>query len=208
MKILLLNKNDRVYSSNAYLVMGAWSRLEDINTLIDTGNDPSLLEELESVYTGVGKKKVDQVILTHNHFDHTGNLALIKKRYGARVYAFNEDPLVDEKLRDGQCLHVGDQVFEVIHTPGHSSDSVCLYCQQEELLFSGDTPLRIMTPGGGYGPEFVTALKRLNQKRIKTIYPGHDQPLKDRIREMMETTLNNVKASVGLSNDPLGRTGR
>jgi glyoxylase-like metal-dependent hydrolase (beta-lactamase superfamily II) len=176
MKIKLLNKNARVYSSNAYLVLGAWSKLEDVNTMIDAGNDPSILEELEKVYTGVGKRRVDQVILTHNHFDHVGNLEEIKKKYCAKVYAFNGDPFVDEKLKDGQMIRVGDQDFEVIHTPGHSSDSICLYCAEQEILFSGDTPLRVRTGGGGYPNEFVEALKRLTQKKIKTIYPGHDLP--------------------------------
>jgi glyoxylase-like metal-dependent hydrolase (beta-lactamase superfamily II) len=195
MKIKLLNKKDRVYSSNAYLVLGAWSRLEDVNTLIDAGNDPSILDELEKIYTGVGKNKVDQVILTHNHFDHIGNLDLIKKRYGAKVYAFNGDSFVDEKLQDGQMIRVGDQDFEVIHTPGHSSDSICLYCGQSEILFSGDTPLKIMTVGGGYSKEFTAALKRLAGKKIKTVYSGHDQPMKAKVQTMIETTLKNVKAS-------------
>ena len=192
MKIKLLNKNARVYSSNAYLVLGAWSKLEDVNTMIDAGNDPSILEELEQVYTGVGKKRVDQVILTHNHFDHTGNLEEIKKRYGAKVYAFNGDPFVDEKVKDGQIIRMGDQDFEVIHTPGHSSDSICLYCAHNEVLFSGDTPIRVRTGGGGYPNEFVEALKRLTQKKIKTIYPGHDLPIKNKIKEVIQETLKNV----------------
>ncbi|HMK65670.1 MAG TPA: MBL fold metallo-hydrolase [Thermodesulfobacteriota bacterium] len=195
MKIKLLNHNDRVYSSNAYLVMGTWRKLEDVNTLIDVGNDPSILVELEKSYTGVGKKKVDQVILTHNHFDHTGNLNEIKKRYGAMVYAFNGDPLVDERLKDGRMLHVGDQDFEVIHTPGHSSDSICLYCRQAEVLFSGDTPLKIMTVGGGYSQEYIEALTRISSKQIRTIYPGHDQPMTHKLKEMLQLTLENVKTS-------------
>jgi glyoxylase-like metal-dependent hydrolase (beta-lactamase superfamily II) len=196
LKIKLLNKNDRVYTSNAYLVLGAWSTLADVNTMIDAGNDPSILDELEKVYTGVGKNRVDQVILTHNHFDHTGNLEEIKKRYGAKVYAFNGDSFVDKKLKDGQIIRIGDQDFEVIHTPGHSSDSICLYCSRNEVLFSGDTPLRVRTGGGGYSDEFFSALKRLAGKKIKTIYPGHDQPIKTRIREVILETLKNVECSV------------
>jgi glyoxylase-like metal-dependent hydrolase (beta-lactamase superfamily II) len=197
MKIKLLNKNARVYSSNAYLVLGAWSKLEDVNTMIDAGNDPSILEELEQVYTGVGKNRVDQVILTHNHFDHTGNLEEIKKRYGAKVYAFNGDSYVDKKLIDGQMIRVGDQDFEVIHTPGHSSDSICLYCAHNGTLFSGDTPLKIMTETAGYQQEFLTALKRLAGKKIKTVYPGHDQPIQHRIKDMIENTFRNVSTKTG-----------
>lgn len=194
MKIKLLNKNDRVYSSNAYLVLGAWSRIEDVNTLVDVGNDESILEALEQVYTGVGKKRVDQVILTHNHFDHTGNLAEIKKRYQPKVYAFGAEDYVDQRLKDGQKIRLGDKDFEVIHTPGHSSDSICLYNEKEGILFSGDTPLRIMTSGNGYAPEYIGVLERLSQKKIRALYPGHDQPMEEGVQEMIKASLKNVMA--------------
>ena len=86
MKVVLLNKNNTVYTSNAYLVLGNWNRLEDINTLIDVGADGSIISEIENVHSGVGKNKVDQIILTHNHFDHTKNLAAIKKQYNTKVW--------------------------------------------------------------------------------------------------------------------------
>ena len=199
MKILLLNKNDTIYSSNAYLVLGEWSRLEDINTLIDTGADGSILEGLEAAYTGVGKKKVDQVILTHNHFDHTGNLLTIKKQYGPKVYAFSPGSLVDKCLKDGQKISIGDRTFEVIHTPGHSSDSICLYCEEEGVLFSGDTPLNIMTKGGGYGSEYIRVLEFLSKKNIRMVFPGHNQPVREKVQEMIAFTVKNVKAGRCLS---------
>jgi glyoxylase-like metal-dependent hydrolase (beta-lactamase superfamily II) len=195
MKVKLLNKKDRIYSSNAYLVLGDWNRLEDINTLIDTGTDESILNEIENSCAGVGKKKVERLILTHNHFDHIGNLSAVKKIYQPRVYAFHEDDYVDEVLKDGQLIRIGNREVEVIHVPMHSSDSICLYCREEGLLFSGDTPLRIMSVGGTYPKEFVRIIERLNKLDIRMIYSGHDVPTKKGIKGMLENTMKNVKTS-------------
>jgi len=176
MKVLLLNKESRIYSSNAYLVLGTWNRLDDMNTLIDVGTDESILREIRKANTGVGKKRVEQVILTHNHFDHTGNLRAITETYQPRVYAYSDGEYVDETLKDGQKLKVGDREFEVIHTPVHSSDSICLYCAEEGILFSGDTPLRIIGIGGTYSTSFVTVLESLKKLDIRAVYSGHDKP--------------------------------
>jgi len=199
MKVLLLNRDDMVYSSNAYLVLGTWNRLDDINTLIDAGSDTSILTAMEKAPTGVGKKRIEQVVLTHNHFDHTGNLARIVELYKPKVYAFSDGRYVDEVLHDGQVLHIGDRSFQVIHSPGHSSDSICLYCEEDQVLFSGDTSLRIMSVGGTYSQEFVETLELLNGLKIGQLFPGHENPVKKGVREMIETTLKNVRMAGLLS---------
>jgi len=55
MKVVLLNKNNTVYTSNAYLVLGNWNRLEDINTLIDVGADGQLSAKLKMFIPVSGK---------------------------------------------------------------------------------------------------------------------------------------------------------
>ena len=195
MRVKILNKKDRTYSSNVYLVRGDWNRLEDVNTLIDTGTDNSILDEIEKTYAGVGKRKVEQLILTHNHFDHTGNLEAIKKQYRPKVYAFHDGEYVDEVLKDGQKVHIGDREVEVIHVPMHSSDSICLYCDEEGVLFSGDTPMRIMSTGGTYPDEFVRIMERISRLDIRVIYSGHDSPSRKGIKEVLENTIRNVKMS-------------
>ena len=86
MKIIPVQGSGRIYSSNVYLVLGDWNRIEDINTLVDVGSDPAILDRLEEMHTGVGKKKVEQVVLTHSHSDHTAMLPLIRERYKPTVF--------------------------------------------------------------------------------------------------------------------------
>ena len=192
MRVLSLKKNDRIYTSSVYLVLGDWNHLDDVNTLVDIGTDGYILQELEGLAAGVGKRKVERVVVTHHHFDHVGGMSRIIERYQPEVWAFHPWQPYIRTLHDGQHLRLGDRDFYVIHTPGHSTDSVCLYDPADQVLFSGDTPLNIMTPGGSYSVEFVRSLEKLARLPIKTIFPGHDQPITHGAQEMIRTTLRHV----------------
>ena len=178
MRIIPLKKNGKIYSCNAYLILGDWNRIQDVNTLIDPGPDGFVLEEIEHLSTGFGKVAVEQVILTHNHFDHAAGILAIKARYKARVLAFADGPGVDERITDGRFIRAGDDYLEVIHTPGHSSDSICLYAPAAKALLSGDTQLKPHAPCDTYTREHVAGLTKLAGRVIETIYSGHDAPLR------------------------------
>lgn len=197
MKVFCLQKSKKVYSANSYLVLGDWNTLEDINTLIDIGTDDTIIKELEEINTGVGKKKVDQVILTHNHFDHSGGLMAIKERYNPIVYAYSYSPGVDKILKDGQILRIGDKSFEVISISVHSSDSICLLCWSDGVLFSGDTSLRVLNPDVSYNDDFCDFLRRLIKADLKVIYSGHDKPLRENVKEVLEESLIHVSSRKG-----------
>lgn len=195
MRVIELQQTPSIYTCRSYLLLGDWNLLGDVNTLIDPGTDGSVIDQIEKLSTGCGKVPVEQVILTHNHFDHAAGAATFKQRYGARVYAWCDGKDVDELLRDGQIIKAGDNQLQVLHTPGHSSDSICLYCAEQRLLFSGDTQLRVRTAGGVFTPEYVETLQRLSQLRIDTVYSGHDQPLDRDVHGVILETLRNVKNS-------------
>lgn len=193
MKIIPLRHSDTTYSCNSYLILGDWNRIGDVNTIIDPGTDNFVIEEIEHLATGFGKIPVAQVILTHNHFDHAGAVKAIKARYNARVLAFSEGAGVDELLSDGQFIKAGDEILEVLHTPGHSSDSICLYAPSEKALFSGDTQVRVRWPGDVYPPEYIEALFKLACRDIQKIYSGHDEPITNDCQEILLHTLRNIQ---------------
>ncbi len=195
MKVTLLKKDPKVYSANVYLVRGNWNAISDVNTLIDTGTNGFVIDEIETISTGVGKRRVEQVILTHEHFDHAGGLSKIKELYNPTVYAYTKLTGVDVKVRDRMKLKIGDREAIILHTPGHSNDSICIYCEEEEVLFSGDTPLNIKTPGGTYNQNYVDALEMITRLNIKTIYSGHDNPMTTNVKEILLNTLRNVRKS-------------
>jgi len=199
MKIINLGEGSKMYTSNVYFVLGTWNTLDDVNTLIDVGRDPFVIEQINDTWTGVGKHKVDKVkvVLTHSHYDHTSLLPQIRENFKPQVHAFSVSlEGVDHLLEDEQVLRLGDKMFEVIHTPGHSTDSICLYCHEEHILFSGDMPIRINTVNGSYDNSFFQALQKICRRDIRVIYPGHGPPLFNRCNEMLYVSLSNVKKSM------------
>ena len=195
MKVTHLKKNPIVYSCNVYLVRGNWNAISDVNTLIDVGTDGFIYDELQTISTGVGKRRVEQIILTHEHFDHAGGLKQIADIYKPKVIAYSLLENVNTHAKDGMRLKIGDRDAQIIYTPGHSNDSICIYCEEEKTLFSGDTPLNIKTPGGSYLKSYVEVLERLSLLPIENIYSGHDNPVFDHAKDMIKFTLENVRKS-------------
>jgi glyoxylase-like metal-dependent hydrolase (beta-lactamase superfamily II) len=84
------------------------------------------------------------------------------------------------KMADGDRFDLGDDIIEVIHTPGHTPGSVCFYSLSRQALFTGDT----LYPGPEYlhlsesdFSEYQNSLKKLHYNywgKLKTIYPGHN----------------------------------
>ena len=196
MKVMNLSADSQMYTCNVYLVTGSRNAINDVNTLVDVGRDPSVIEILDNAPTGVGKKRVEKVILTHSHYDHASLLPQIRERYNPKVYAYSSSLSgVDFLLKGGEWLKIGDMMFEVIHTPGHSGDSICLYCEKERVLFAGDTTLIINSTDGTYESGFVSALEKLCRRNIETIYFGHGPPMFKRGNKVLRTSLDNVRNS-------------
>lgn len=194
MRVINLTENSNIYTSNVYFVNGSWNAMEDVNTLVDVGRDSTIIERIDDISSGVGKKRINQVILTHSHYDHASLLSVIKEIYNPVIYAFS--PFlegVDYLLKGGESLRIGDSIFEVIHIPVHSSDSVCLYCAEKGVLFSGDTSMIIRSPDEIYDESYHAMLEKIYSKGIRKIYPGHGGPIAEESREITYVSLTNIK---------------
>ncbi len=173
MKILGLVGNRSLYTCNSYLLLGDWNRIEDVNTLVDPGVDgEAIVRELSGINTGVGKKPIDQVILTHGHFDHAAALPVLCEVFRPRVFALAPGPHVTHVIGDEDRIVCGDEIGEVVAAPGHSDDSLCLFFSESGALFTGDMPIRGVSPGE-YGEEFIGVYRRLSSLPVKRVFPGH-----------------------------------
>ena len=125
------------------------------------------------------KMKVKYVIATHGHEDHVETLAELAGKLGAETVAHESSDLpTDIRVRDGDELKIGGTSVRVIHTPGHTRDSICLFDGKD--LFTGDTLFigncgRTDLPGGSTS-ELYHSLHSVLMALPKdaVIYPGHD----------------------------------
>ena len=176
MRVLRLASSGGMYTSNAYLVLGSWSRIADVNTLVDVGRDPYILHALAKAPTGVGKRRVEQIVITHSHYDHSELLPLIKDNFAAPVLAMSSAlEGVDKLLADGDIVRMGDEQFEIFQVHAHSQDSICLYNANTGTLFSGDAPLLLNANPGQFDPGFACMIERLCRLKVEVIYPGHGE---------------------------------
>jgi glyoxylase-like metal-dependent hydrolase (beta-lactamase superfamily II) len=119
---------------------------------------------------------VKAIVITHAHIDHIGAAAKLKAATGAPVYMNSADQelydhldmqagwlgmpapertAIDTAARDGDILKCGPAEFHVLHTPGHTPGSLCLFLPAEKKLIAGDTLFRDSIgrtdlPGGNF----------------------------------------------------------
>ncbi len=138
---------------------------------------------------------VKAILLTHAHFDHIGAVKQVQAATHAPLWVHEAEipaltdrnlsmmpipyPLVaDRVLHDGEQVTVGDLVFTVLHTPGHTAGSVCFLC--EDTLFSGDTLFACGVGrtdfAGGDSRALWNSLQRLSQLSPHTrVVAGHGE---------------------------------
>jgi len=153
--------------------------LEDEETKESVVIDPSW--DLELVLETIERNdlKVKYIINTHHHFDHTiGNDAMVNHTKSKILQHESSTLKNDVRISDGEKITFGKSELIVIHTPGHSKDSICLV--GDGKIFSGDTLFvgncgRIDLPGGSAKELYHSLfdiLYKLDDNLV--LYPGHN----------------------------------
>lgn len=121
------------------------------------------------------------ILVTHRHPDHTEGAAELARSTGAVLRGLDPDEcLGGEPLVDGEWIPVDDVELQIVATPGHTADSVCIVVPGRAVL-TGDTILGrgttvIMHPDGAVGP-YLATLDRLEELGDLEALPGHGDPL-------------------------------
>ena len=164
--------------------------------VIDPGGESEKIIDLLQILGS----KVKYIYLTHCHGDHIGAVEEVKNKKGGKILIHAEDyeglknPEInltgvvsedrksieaDSRVNDGDTIHIGDLEFKVIHTPGHTKGGSSLYCEKENMLFSGDTMFKTMwgrtdLPTGSF-PDIIQSIsnKLLLLPDETIVYPGH-----------------------------------
>ena len=195
-------------AANCYLL------IDDRKALIDVGGDFQFI--LNAIKRHMDPRELDYVILTHSHYDHAAaaghfkgiaSIVIHEKEYSlmkAQGFAsfmfgvkFKEfEP--DISLKGGERIDLGNTELEVIHTPGHSPGSICLYERNKKWLFSGDTVFaygsfgRVDLPGGS-ARELINSIEKLSELDVRNLYPGHEDVVEGDANEHIKRSLRIAK---------------
>jgi glyoxylase-like metal-dependent hydrolase (beta-lactamase superfamily II) len=123
--------------------------------------------------------KVVYVINTHSHSDHTQGNNAVAQRTGAKVIAHERSPVPKNvAVKDDDTFNVGSLKANVLHTPGHCPDHICLLINGKlltgDILFVGECGRTDLT-GGNAGDMYDSLFNKiLFLPDSVEVYPGHD----------------------------------
>ena len=167
--------------------------------IIDPGAEP---KKILKVVNELQLETITKIIITHGHFDHIAGIKYIKDQFDTSLLIHNQGqqaltdpeqnlssflsesekvigPKADRLLDNQDQVNIGSNEFEVVHTPGHSPDSICLYNSFQNILFSGDLLFksgigRIDFPGCSQ-ISLVDSIEKVLSSfdETTTVYPGH-----------------------------------
>lgn len=145
--------------TNCYLIEKEGNAL-----IIDPG------DEYDKIKKFVKDKKLIGILLTHNHFDHTGCIDNLINDYNI--------PLYDNNYLNEGINHISTFTFEMIKTYGHTMDSITFYFKEDKVMFTGDflfydTIGRCDLEGSNPSEMIKSISKTKTYPDDITIYPGH-----------------------------------
>ena len=184
------------------MTVGAWKAEcyaltnEAGTVVLDPGAEP------QRILRWLGDKKVVGIILTHCHSDHIGAVNELVEAYGCWVACgardvdgvadvhrsgFDEEGIdytvdhVDRALEEGDVVTWGGDSLTVLNTPGHTPGSICLLCEDQKVMFSGDMLFQGAIGSTafvlGNDADMVRSCARLTElDSALRVYPGHGGP--------------------------------
>ncbi|NNF69634.1 MAG: MBL fold metallo-hydrolase [Acidimicrobiia bacterium] len=127
---------------------------------------------------------VEAVLVTHTHPDHAPAANRIADHFAVPAYSFSPGPdfAPDRLLADGDRVGFGGAEIVAIHTPGHTDDHLCF--QVDGLLFTGDHIMGGSTVIIENATTYLQSLRRIADREVETLYPGHGPVLEPAVIEM------------------------
>ncbi|MCW4467171.1 MBL fold metallo-hydrolase [Glutamicibacter sp. MNS18] len=169
--------------------------------------------ELEDHLQALARFEVCLVLATHRHADHTGGINRIHELTGAPVRALLPAHCRDAApLLDGELIQAAGTSLQVLHTPGHTSDSVCLLRQGAcTNLFTGDTVLgsgtTILEHPDGTLADYLASLRMLRAVPDTPLHPGHG-PQHPGSHRLLDDYLAHREQRLGQVRGALARLGK
>lgn len=170
--------------TNSYL-LGGGADGDGRVAVLDPG--PDLPAHVEALLAAIGDDRLDAVLVTHTHLDHSPAARRLAERTGARVIGrpapagLRQDGgfAPDQLPEDGEWFDLAGLRLQALHTPGHASNHVCWWLPEERLLFTGDHLMQgstvVIDPPDGDMSAYLASLRGLPARlpTLEWLAPGH-----------------------------------
>ncbi|CCF65156.1 MBL fold metallo-hydrolase [Nocardia cyriacigeorgica] len=202
-----MTRVERIVTSGQFCLDGGCWNVDNNIWLVGDDNEVLIIDaahDARPILDAVAGRRVTAIVCTHAHNDHVTVAPQLSAATGAPIYLHPADDVLWQQthpgveytaLGDGQRLEAGPAQLEVLHTPGHSPGSCCLYLSELGELFSGDT-LFEGGPGatGRSYSDYPTILASINDRLFAlpdetVVHTGHGP----------DTTLGAERANVPAS---------
>ena len=169
--------------TNSYLIG------EEVLALVDPG--PAEQSHIDSIIQAIGDRRLQWILVTHTHGDHSPAASPIAKQTGAELVGLappqgrHQDRgfTPTRKYAHGERLACSEFSIELVHTPGHVSNHFCYLLTDEQLLFTGDHILQgttsVILPPDGDMADYMASLHALRERQLEFLAPGHGDIMTD-----------------------------
>lgn len=165
--------------------------------VIDPG--PAIESHIDAIVMAAQEMKasIRWILCTHTHLDHSPGANLLRDVSGGLVigmppaHAKSQDPAFtpDSVWQDGDFIQTDEFRLRSVHTPGHASNHLCFYLEEESMLFTGDHIMQgstvVIAPPDGDMKAYLESLEQLKSLSLKHLAPAHGE-LIDRPSEVIE----------------------
>ncbi len=129
--------------------------------------------------------RIRWILVTHTHLDHSPAAVRLKQHTGAQLLGMpathpdrqDLDFQPDLIPEDGQTLELAGCRLRIVHTPGHASNHVCYFLEDENLLFTGDHVMQgstvVINPPDGDMAAYMQSLRKIKALNAEYLAPGH-----------------------------------
>lgn len=151
--------------------------------VIDPG--PAIEAHIDALMKEFGDR-IETIVVTHTHPDHSPAAKDLARRSGAKVYGatppadakFQDDSFcADHEISDHQLLQLAGVTIRAVHTPGHVSNHYCYLVEEEGMLLTGDHLMNgstvVIIPPAGVMKDYIASLQKLKNYPVQSLGPGH-----------------------------------
>ncbi len=194
MQVVNVTADAETFTSNVFLALG------ERPVLVDAGAMDGVVDTVRE-HTDT----LSAVVLTHQHGDHVEQLDAVLDAFDADLDAYDTHPRRDSAIEDGDTVHIGDEEFEAIYTPGHADDHLVFV--SDSTIFSGDVVVhddgafddgsfgRTDLPGQSR-ERLIESIREILDRMpdsVEHMYSGHGGEFHGDVRGVIETALDRAE---------------